>query len=195
MGQHQPELDADVTNNGRWSTQWRKAAVVLAVAVVAGLVAAALALGGGTGAKSAAGAAAIEKSSPLTLRGTDVVTGKPVGLAAFAGKPVVVNFWSSSCGACFAEARALASFERAHPHARVMGVDVQDSSASAKSLYRRAGWRHPSIADASGRIAAQLQLQTLPTTLFLDAQHRVVGRINGQTTLAGFTDGYQKASA
>ncbi len=59
----------------------------------------------------------------------------------------------------------------------------------------QAGWRHPSIADPGGRIAAQLQLQTLPTTLFLDRQHRVVARINGQTTAAGFAADYRKASA
>jgi thiol-disulfide isomerase/thioredoxin len=171
--------------------------LALALIAIAGLVAAALALGSGRNAKTprAAAAAAAHNNAPLSLRGTDVVTGKPVSLAASAGKPVVLNFWSSSCGACFADARALASFERTHPAARVLGVDVTDSTASARSLYRRAGWRHPSIADPSGRIAARLRLQTLPTTLFLDAQHRVVERINGQTTPAGFAAGYSKAAA
>jgi thiol-disulfide isomerase/thioredoxin len=185
-----------VTSARRRSSRpgWRKAALPLGLIAIVGLVAAALALGSGSNAKTPRALAA-RSNPPLTLRGTDVVTGKPVSLAASAGKPVVLNFWSSSCGACFADARALASFERTHPAARVLGVDVTDSTASAKSLYRRAGWRHPSIADPSGRIAAQLRLQTLPTTLFFDAQHRVIERINGQTTPAGFSAGYTKASA
>ena len=82
-----------------------------------------------------------------------------------------------------------------HRAAVVLGVDVTDSTAGARSLSRRAGWRHPSIADPSGRIAAQLRLESLPTTLFLNAKHEIVERINGQTTAAGFAAGYRKASA
>lgn len=143
---------------------------------------------------AATGVAATAGGRPLRLQGRDVLTGKPAGLAAYAGRPVVVNFWSSSCGACFADALALARFERTHPAAAVLGVDVADSTAGARSLYRRVGWRHPSIADPSGRIAARLRLETLPTTLFLDRRHRVVERVNGQTTAAGLAAGYRRAS-
>jgi thiol-disulfide isomerase/thioredoxin len=143
----------------------------------------------------AAAASGAPTSSPLNLQGKDVRTGKPVSLAGDAGKPVVVNLWLSSCGACFADARALASFEHAHPAARVLGVDVADSTAGARSLSKRAGWQHPSIADPSGRIAAQLKMTTLPTTLFLNAKDEIVERINGQTTAVGFAAGYRKASA
>lgn len=197
MDQHPATRDGDISIRRRsFRPGFLKAVLALGLIAIVGLVAAALALGSGSGSNAKAPrAVAAGSNPPLTLRGTDVLTGKPVSLAASAGKPVVLNFWSSSCGACFADARALASFERTHPAARVLGVDVTDSTASARSLYRRAGWRHASIADPSGRIAAQLRLQTLPTTLFLDAQHRVVERINGQTTPAGFAAGYTEASA
>src|SRR5438477_8006810 len=164
MNVHPPVPEPATPSRSRVLT----AAVVLAVA--------------GSIAAAASGATTI---SPLNLQGKDVRTAKPVSLAGDAGKPVVVNLWSSSCGACFADARALASFEHAHPAARVLGVDVADSAAGARSLSKRAGWRHPSIADPSGRIAAQLKMTTLPTTLFLNAKHEIVERINGQTTAAG----------
>ncbi len=170
-----PERHLDRTARGR------TIAATVAAAVATGL--------------TAGVAVAATTGSPLTLRGSDVLTGKPLSLDRYAGKPVVVNLWSSSCGACFADARALATFERTHPAARVLGVDVADSDAGARSLYRRAGWRHPSIADPNGRIAAQLRLRTLPTTLFLDRHHEVVERVNGQATAAGFSAGYRKASA
>lgn len=177
MGLHRRAPDASTASR----RSARALGAVLAAAVVAATIAAAAAIGAAT-------------SSPLSLHGTNVLNDQPVGLAAYAGRPVVVNLWSSSCGACFADARALAAFERTHPAARVLGVDVTDTAAGARSLYRRAGWRHPSIADPHGRIAAQLRLQTLPTTLFLDAKHQVVQRINGQTTAAGFAAAYRKAS-
>jgi len=94
---------------------------------------------------------------------------------------------------CYAEARALATFARTHPQAQVVGVDIQDSKEGARAFYRRFGWRHPSIVDSKGVIAARFGLQGLPATLFLDREHRVVVRILGETDLAGFTAGYRRA--
>jgi len=44
-----------------------------------------------------------------------------------------------------------------------MEAPLASDQAGARSLYRRAGRRHPAIADPDGRIAAHLHLQTLPT--------------------------------
>src|SRR5437899_1396064 len=87
--------------------------------------------------RAAAAATAARATKPLVLEGTDPTTGKQVSLAAFKGKPIVLNFWASSCAACAAEASALAKFERAHPEAQVIGVDVQDSRSSARAWARR----------------------------------------------------------
>ncbi len=132
-------------------------------------------------------------SAPLELSGTDPISGRPVSLAGYAGKPIVLNMWASWCTGCYAEAHALATFARTHPQAQVVGVDVQDSLADAKAFYRRFGWRHPSIFDPQGVIAARFGLQGLPATLFLDRQHRVVAKILGETNLAGFDQGLQRA--
>jgi thiol-disulfide isomerase/thioredoxin len=180
---------------------WMKVAFIAAVLIVAGAIAAAVALSrSGGGASASAPVAAVgspvseSRGSSLALRGTDPVTGKQVSLAAFAGKPIVLNIWASWCTGCVAEARALASFERAHPEAQVVGIDIQDSKAGARAFYRRFGWRHPSIFDPSGSLAARLGLQGLPTTIFLDRRHRVVGRVVGETDLAGFTAGFRQAT-
>jgi thiol-disulfide isomerase/thioredoxin len=180
---------------------WMKVAFVVAVLIVSGAIAAAVALsrsggGSGTSAPVAAPGSPTSESgdSPLTLHGTDPVTGKQVSLAAFTGRPIVLNIWASWCTGCAAEARALASFERAHREAQVVGIDIQDSKAGARAFYRRFGWRHPSIFDPSGSLAARLGLQGLPTTIFLDRRHRVVARVVGETDLAGFTAGFRQAT-
>lgn len=179
---------------------WMKVAFVAAVLVVVGAAAAAVVLsrsGSGSSAASPASAgspSATSSGSALELSGTDPVTGKQVSLASFAGKPVVLNLWASWCTGCAAEARALADFARAHPEVQVVGIDVQDTKEGAKAFYRRFGWRHPSIFDPNGSLAAQLGLQALPTTVFLDRTHRVVERIAGETDLAGFTAGLQRAT-
>ena len=75
----------------------------------------------------------------------------------------------------------------------MIGVDIQDTRAAAKAFYRRFGWQHPSIFDPDGLVATRFQLQGLPATLFLDSHHRVVARILGETDLAGFDQGLQRA--
>ena len=131
-------------------------------------------------------------ANSLDLTGTDPVTGRQVSLASFIGKPIVLNIWGAWCKS-YAEARALAQFEQAHPEAQVVGIDVQDSKADAKAFYRSVGWTHPSIYDAAGQLAARLHIQAVPTTIFLDRHHRIVTRITGDTNLAGFTEGLHQA--
>lgn len=165
------------------------------IVVLAAATAAALALTRGS-ASSTTGLFARGGSggAPLQLSGTDPVSGRPVSLAGYSGKPVVLNLWASWCTGCYAEARALATFARTHPRAQVVGVDVQDSVTGAKAFYRRFGWQHPSIFDPQGVIASRLALQGLPATLFLDRRHRVVAKILGDTDLAGFEAGYRQAT-
>ena len=131
----------------------------------------------------------------LDLAGTDPVTGRHVDLAAYRGKPLVLNVWGSWCPGCNAEAADLARFARSHPNIQVVGVDTQDSSSGAKSFYRKWGWHHPSIADPQGELAARLGLQGYPTTFFLNARHQVVTQIVGPTNLAGFTQGLAAATS
>jgi thiol-disulfide isomerase/thioredoxin len=136
-----------------------------------------------------------QSDGALELAGTDPVTGRHVDLASYRGKPVVVNVWGSWCEGCSAEAADLARFGRLHPEVQLVGIDTQDSSSGAKSFYRRWGWRHPSIADPKGELAARLGLQGTPTTFFLNAGHRVVTQIVGATNLAGFNQGLAAATS
>lgn len=183
----------------RWSSQSRlKVAFVIAVLVVVGGAAAAIALARGGGSHTASAPTpnspvSASSGSALQLSGIDPLTGKTVSLASFAGRPIVLNMWASWCTGCIAEARALGKFERAHPEAQVVGVDIQDTKSGANDFYHRFGWHHPSIFDPSGKIAAEFGLQGLPATLFLNRRHHVVARILGETDLAGFNQGLRTA--
>ena len=192
----------------------RRLAALAAAGAVAAIVAAGILLaGGGEGARPVAlndGAASTEAPSttgaeeaaaqaepgppPLELEGSDPLTGKRVSLADFAGKPVVLNFWASWCSPCREELPALVRFAEAHPEAAVVGVNYQDTRAGAKQLHAEIGWTFPSIADPDGSIGAQLGIQGMPTTFFLDAEHRVIGLIAGGTDLEGFEQGFALAT-
>lgn len=174
----------------------RRAVLGLTLAgVVAAIVAAGIVLAGGNEvaapvaqAPDAAGPSD-DGAPPVELSGTDPITGDQVSLADFAGKPVVLNFWASWCGPCRAELPDLISFAEAHPEAAVVGVNFQDTPGEARRLHDELGVTFPSIADPRGEIAAELGLRGMPTTFFLDSEHRIVGVVAGATDEAGFEQG------
>ncbi len=178
-----PSHGRRVASRQRWL--WATAAALVAAAVAGGVLAA---RGNGP-----AQAVAAPGGQQLQLAGTDPITGRHVSLASYAGKPIVLNIWASWCTGCRAEARDLAAFGRQHREAQVVGLDTQDTDSDARAFYRKFGLSHPSIRDPSGRLAASLGLQGLPTTFFLDRRHRIVTRIVGASNRAGFDRGLRLA--
>src|SRR5437016_13909079 len=108
------------------------------------------------------------------LAGRDALTGKRISLAEtpYRSRVVIVNVWASWCGGCIEEARDLAFFVRGHPGVALVGIDTEDSKAGARAYYRKYGFRHPSIWDPKGSISEGLGIGGIPTTFFLDRQHR-----------------------
>lgn len=119
------------------------------------------------------------KGSPLTVAGTDPVTGKAVSLAALQGKPVVLTIWASWCPGCNSEAPHLAKVMAARSDVHFIGINFRDDAAGARGFEKKYGLRLPSVADPSGDVAFGIGLQGTPTTLFLDAAHREIGRVVG----------------
>ncbi len=170
-----------------------------AVAVVALLVAGLLVAGADPerppgGGASVPGLADLDRRPAPQLEGRDPITGGLVSLEDFAGKPVVVNVWASWCPGCHEEAEDLRRFAEAHPDVVVLGLDIQDTKAGARGFYEQWAWEHPSIFDPSGALAGELGLQGLPTTYFLDADHRLAVRIVGATDFEGFAAGLERAT-
>jgi thiol-disulfide isomerase/thioredoxin len=153
----------------------------------------------GGGENLAVGAAAepvaVSPEDAPELGGPDPITGEEIELADFRGKPVVINIWASWCPGCNKEAADLRKFAADHPEAVLLGVDFQDTFSGAREFYERWAWKHPSIFDSSGSQTAQLGLFGLPTTLFLDARHRVAARVVGATDRAGFERGLELATS
>jgi thiol-disulfide isomerase/thioredoxin len=163
---------------------------VLAGGVVAAILAIGVLSARGTGAADPI----VERGSEsVSFSGTDPVTGRPVSLSDFAGKPLVINVWGSWCEGCGAEAEDLRRFAADHPEVQLVGVDLQDSEDGARAFYEQWSWSHPSVFDPDGTIAYSLGLQGTPTTFFTDREHRIVTRIVGATDYAGFEHGLNAA--
>jgi cytochrome c biogenesis protein CcmG, thiol:disulfide interchange protein DsbE len=174
-------------------------------AVLAGVVAAGLVLAGGRGDTAAPVAlggdlpalGSVEPqtgTSAVEAAGVDPITGRRVSLADYAGRPVVLNFWASWCPPCRKELPALVKLAERHPEVRLVGVNYDDVAGAARALRDRIGWTWPSIADPEGKLYAELGVQGMPTTFFLDSEHRIVAVVIGGTDLAGFEKGVELIS-
>jgi thiol-disulfide isomerase/thioredoxin len=193
------EEQAAAPRRQRWLTERRLAfvasGIAIVVAIVGGLEIAHKRSGGASAEALSARSSAVSRVSGgvPAVRGRDPITGGQVSLAQFEGKPVVLNVWASWCTGCNQEAADLARFAGSNRFAQVLGVDTQDSTGGARAFYRKWHWHHPSIADPSGSLSARLAVTGLPTTYFLDRQHRIVGKILGAGNLIEFEQGLRLA--
>jgi cytochrome c biogenesis protein CcmG/thiol:disulfide interchange protein DsbE len=129
-------------------------------------------------------AAAADAARRPALAGTDVLTGRHVTLAQFAGKPVFVNVWGSWCYGCKQEAPTLARFAKAHGReVAFLGINTEDSKRGARAFCSRYGLSYPSIWDPRGMLAGAWS-RGAPTTLVFDRRHLFVKRIEGTVSRA-----------
>ncbi len=126
-----------------------------------------------------------ERTGPVELTGT-TYEDEEVALADWRGDVVVLNFWYAACPPCRAEAPDLAAIQAdyADDGVRLLGVNPRDDAATALAFERSFEVPYPSIHDEAARGVAALQgvvpLQAMPTTVVLDAEGRVAGRVLGQ---------------
>ena len=97
-------------------------------------------------------------------------------LASLRGKPVVINFFQSSCAPCKAESKVLETAYRQYRSDGVVfvGVDFQDAVSDARTFVRVHGITYPVVRDP-GQIVYHYGLLGTPETFFVDRRGRLVG--------------------
>ncbi|WP_249667328.1 TlpA family protein disulfide reductase [Cellulomonas fengjieae] len=137
-----------------------------------------------------------ERSGPLDLAGTDFA-GTVQDVADWRGDVVVLNTWYANCPPCRAEAPDLAalSTDYADDGVRLLGINRTDDAGTAQAFERQFAVPYPSLADTDGTAIAALQgtvpVNAVPTTILLDREGHVAGRILGladPTTLRSMVD-------
>lgn len=119
------------------------------------------------------------------------LSGRVVDLDAYAGKPLLLNFWASWCPPCVKEMPVLDAFARSHPGIQVIGVAVEPAQAARDHLAA-----HPvsypvligsdGSPDESQRFGNQRSV--LPFTVLVDAEGRIRKRHSGGFDAASLED-------
>ena len=118
-------------------------------------------------------------------------------LADYRGKVVVLNVWASWCAPCRAEAPVLeeAWIDLQDKGVQFVGLDTRDTIAAAQAFVDNYGITYPNVVDTDGQLQLlfgdSLPPQAIPSTLVIDPQGRVAGRILGrvsESTLLGLIE-------
>ena len=119
---------------------------------------------------------------PVSL--PDLRGGGTVDLFSLAGKPIVMNFWSSTCGPCRQETPAMASVARSvGGKVRFVGIDTADSRAKAIAFTTKYKVPYQIAFDPDGTTADQYGVPGLPVTFFLSpSASTVIGENIGALT-------------
>jgi cytochrome oxidase Cu insertion factor (SCO1/SenC/PrrC family) len=124
------------------------------------------------------------RAPAFRLTSTDAGT---TSLADFAGKPVVINFWATTCPPCRVEMPLLRDEVGRAGFALVLVNEGQDAAA-ARDFLAGIGVRQPALLDQDLEVGRQYGVIALPTTVFVKADGTIdrkqIGQLNERVLAA-----------
>ncbi|HLY45680.1 MAG TPA: TlpA disulfide reductase family protein [Stellaceae bacterium] len=124
----------------------------------------------------------VKPPQPTPEVGFTDVAGKPASFADFKGKPAVVNLWATWCQPCVHEMPSLdrlqaklagrltvAAISEDHGGAKLIAPFLAKMGLSSLKVYL----------DPKAALGHALQVRGLPTSIVLDADGRIAGRVEG----------------
>jgi len=118
---------------------------------------------------------------PAPLFEQNDVAGKPVSLASFKGKVVLVDFWASWCGPCRAENPAvLKAYKKYHPKGfTILGVSLDSKKDKWEEAIKQDKLDWTQVSDLQGwknSVAIQYGVKGIPINYLLDKNGIIVAR-------------------
>lgn len=124
----------------------------------------------------------VDPNQPASVPSDPVpgLTGPSFKFSDFAGKPVVINFFSTSCGPCVKEMPGLEQLhQQLGDRVTFVGIDMQDTEADGKALVARTGVTYRTGYDPEANLIRDFNGQVLPTTVVIGPDGKVRDTLSG----------------
>ena len=108
--------------------------------------------------------------------------GKPVRFADFKGKPVVVNLWATWCKPCLQEMPSLDRLQAQFGDRLAVAAVSEDRGGAQRVVPFVAGLGLNKLKiylDPKSDVGHAFAVRGLPTSIVIDAEGRIVGRVEG----------------
>lgn len=132
-----------------------------------------------------------DRGQPIRLDGT-TLTGAPWTSSTYAHQVLVVNIWASWCYPCGVEEPALVASAKRFALSGVQFVGIDEADTEGLAFTRFFAVPYPSLSDPTGEILRSVRglvpPSAVPTTLVLDRDGRMAGRIIGSVTATGLSN-------
>ena len=126
---------------------------------------------------SAVEGTSLPQTSLLTL------DNKTIDSTALIGKPLILNFWYSTCEPCRREMPVLAASADTHSDTvRFVGINMNDSNETATAFAEKYNVLYDIMFDPTGSFISDLGVATAPMTLFINAEGIIVDQVAGEIT-------------
>ena len=106
------------------------------------------------------------------------LAGKPISIARFKDKIVLLDFWATWCGPCISELpNVSATYEEFHSKGfEIIGISLDRDEGTLNAFLKRRSlpWNH--VYDGEGKLAGRYGVQSIPTTYLLDGDGKILAK-------------------
>ena len=126
---------------------------------------------------------------PFAVRTVD---GRSLRLSELCGRPVILDFWALRCAPCRVSLPQLSAMQDRYRTRGLVDVGLSvddDPPQSVRRFAERLRLRFPVAMASEGMLDDYGPIRSIPTTIFIDRQGRIVRRVVGyvdEETLEGF---------
>ena len=121
----------------------------------------------------------------------ETIDGKRINLSDYKGKPLVIDFWSSSCGRCIKEAYILSDAQKEWSFRGInfVGIAVWDQPNEIQEFINKYDIQYDIIIDNNGSTAVDFGVIAVPEKFFVKSDGSFAFKINGPNNKKSL-DGY-----